>query len=65
MGVNRGGGGKGVARTWIKLGVRQGIVCKDGNGKIGLRVQAFRNVKKMGVLKLEDGWINRGGGEKM
>ncbi|XP_072015753.1 syntenin-1-like [Amphiura filiformis] len=32
---------QGVARSEIKQGVRQAILCKDGDGKMGLRVQAI------------------------
>ncbi|XP_071965762.1 syntenin-1-like [Antedon mediterranea] len=30
----------GIARAEIKQGIREVVVCKDGNGKIGMRVQA-------------------------
>ena len=39
----------GVARAQIKQGVRQVIVCKDKNDKIGLRVQAISKVWKKNV----------------
>lgn len=36
-----GQGNKGVARAQIQQGVREATLCKDGSGKIGLRVQAI------------------------
>ena len=34
----------GVARAEVKQGVRSAILCKDANGKFGLRAQAVSKV---------------------
>ena len=38
------GNNKGLQRAEIKQGVREVITCKDGDGKIGLRLRHVNNV---------------------
>lgn len=39
------GNNAGVARAEVKQGVRSIVLCKDANGKFGLRVQAVSKVR--------------------
>ena len=37
----------GLRRAEVKQGVREIILCKDGDGKIGLRVRAINKVRSL------------------
>lgn len=38
------GNNRGLARAEIKQGIREVVMCKDGTGKVGLRVRHVNNV---------------------
>ena len=40
------GNNLGLVRAEIKQGIREVVLCKDGDGKIGLRVKAVNKVRK-------------------
>lgn len=49
-----GAANRGVLRSEIKEGVRQVVLCKDADSKIGLRVQA---VNKVSCTKIQTGFM--------
>ena len=44
------GNNVGLARAEIKQGIREIIVCKDQDGKIGLRVKSINKVRPIASL---------------
>lgn len=52
-----GQGNKGLMRAEIKGGVREVVACKDGEGKIGLRLRHVNNVR-LRMIKINDNKIN-------
>lgn len=44
------GGDTGIRRAEIKQGIREVILCKDQDGKIGLRLKSIDNVSAFSTL---------------
>lgn len=52
------GNDAGIRRAEVKQGIREVVACKDGEGKIGLRIRHVNNVWKHFLFVNSDFWCH-------